>query len=155
MLSAGVVLLHGTHGAMVIHLLQEFSCEVFNSYILNPGPRAQRFPFFLTPQEIPIRSASAFVEWQRGGDDCHTVVPIPGGRLLRHRDTKVGLTAWQMSVFQCSPNYTITRLVFRTRQIDGVQCGRFSIHAPLGETTLRVGRVWDDVREKMKPAAGS
>ena len=26
-------------------------------------------------------------EWQRGGDECHTVVPIPGGRLLRHWDT--------------------------------------------------------------------
>ena len=27
------------------------------------------------------------------------------------------------------------------RWIDGVECGLFSNHAPLGQTTLRVGRV--------------
>ena len=53
----------------------------------------------LTPQEIPVRSASAFSEWQRGGDECYTVVPIPCGRLLLPRDTKVGLAVWQMSHF--------------------------------------------------------
>ena len=36
---------------------------------------------------------------------------------------------------------TIARFGFRTRQIDGVVCDIFSIHAPLGQTTLRVGRV--------------
>ena len=28
------------------------------------------------------------------------------------------------------------------RQIDGIECGLFSIHALLGQTTLRVGRVF-------------
>ena len=32
-------------------------------------------------------------------------------------------------------------LEFHTRQIDGIECGLFSIHAPLGQTTLRVGWV--------------
>ena len=36
---------------------------------------------------------------------------------------------------------TITCFGFRTRWIDGVDCGLFSILAPLGQTTLRVGRV--------------
>ena len=36
---------------------------------------------------------------------------------------------------------TITSFVFRTRRIDGVECGLSSNHAPLGQTTLRVGRV--------------
>ena len=36
---------------------------------------------------------------------------------------------------------TITCFGFRTRWIDGVDCALFSIHAPLGQTTLRVGRV--------------
>ena len=36
---------------------------------------------------------------------------------------------------------TITCLEFRARRIDGVECGLFSIHAPLGQITLRVGRV--------------
>ena len=36
---------------------------------------------------------------------------------------------------------TIMRFGFRSRRIDGVQCGLFSNHAPLGQTTLRVGRV--------------
>ena len=36
---------------------------------------------------------------------------------------------------------TITRFRFRARQIDGVKCGLFSNHAPLGQIILRVGRV--------------
>ena len=36
---------------------------------------------------------------------------------------------------------TITCFGVRTRRIDGVECGLFSIDAPLGQTTLRVGRV--------------
>ena len=34
---------------------------------------------------------------------------------------------------------TITRFGFHARWIDGVECGLFSNHAPLGQTTLRVG----------------
>ena len=54
---------------------------------------------------IPIFSHTSrdgwpFSEWQRGGDECHTVVPIPGGWVIRHRDTKVGSTVWQMSQFR-------------------------------------------------------
>ena len=36
---------------------------------------------------------------------------------------------------------TITCFRFHTRWIDGVKCGLFSNHAPLGQTTLRVGWV--------------
>ena len=36
---------------------------------------------------------------------------------------------------------TITRFEFHARWIDGVKCGLFFNHAPLGQTTLRVGRV--------------
>ena len=36
---------------------------------------------------------------------------------------------------------TITRFGFRARRIDGVECGLFSNHTPLGQTTLRVERV--------------
>ena len=36
---------------------------------------------------------------------------------------------------------TIMRLGFRARWIDYVECGLFSIHAPLRQTTLGVGRV--------------
>ena len=54
-------------------------------------PRIQWFLSFLTPQEIPVRSAFSN---DKGGDVCHTVAPIPGGRLLRHSDTKFGPTVW-------------------------------------------------------------
>ena len=40
-------------------------------------------------------------------------------------------------------------------RIDGVECGLFSIHGPLGQTTLRVCDDVDDEREKVKPGAGS
>ena len=36
---------------------------------------------------------------------------------------------------------TITCFGFHARWIDGVKCGLFSNHAPLGQTTLHVGRV--------------
>ena len=36
---------------------------------------------------------------------------------------------------------TIKHFGIRTKRIDGVECGLFSNHAPLGQTTLRVARV--------------
>ena len=36
----------------------------------------------------------------RGGDESHSLVPIPGGGLLRHSDTKIGTTIWQISQFR-------------------------------------------------------
>ena len=36
---------------------------------------------------------------------------------------------------------TITRIGFHARRIDVVECGLFSNDAPLGQTTLRVGRL--------------
>ena len=46
-------------------------------------------------------------------------------------------------VYVCVPmptHCTITRFGFRAGRIDGVECGLFSNHAPLGQTILRVGR---------------
>ena len=51
-----------------------------------------------------------FSEWERG-EECHTVVPIPGGRLLRQRDTKVGRTVWQMSQLRRSIRWKIAQHV--------------------------------------------
>ena len=48
--------------------------------------------------------------------------------------------SWGLSVLMPT-HCTITRFGFRARRIDGVKCGPFSNHAPLGQTTLRVGRV--------------
>ena len=42
-----------------------------------------------------------------------------------------------MCVFQCQP----TALLRAAGSAQGVECGLFSNHAPLGQTTLRVGRV--------------
>ena len=39
---------------------------------------------------------------------------------------------------------------FHARQIDGVECGLFSIHAPLGQTTLCVRRYPYDVMEEVE-----
>ena len=40
-----------------------------------------------------------------------------------------------------STHCTIMCFRSRARRIDGVECGLFSIHAPLGQTTLRLGQV--------------
>ena len=60
-------------------------------------PHTQWFPSFLHFNKF--LSGQCFQN-DRGGDKCHTVVPIPGGRFLWHRDAKVGPTVWQMSQFQ-------------------------------------------------------
>ena len=43
---------------------------------------------------------------------------------------------------------TIMCFGFHARWIDGIKCGLFSNHAPLGQTTLRVGQYLYSVREK-------
>ena len=62
---------------------------------------------------------------------------------------------------------TITCFGFRTGQIDGIECGLFSNHAPLGQTALCVGMcnslcsvtvlcgMMMKGREKVKPGAGT
>ena len=48
------------------------------------------------------------------------------------------------SKYVCVPmptHCTITCFGIRTRRMDGIECGLFSIHTLLGQTTLRVGRV--------------
>ena len=45
---------------------------------------------------------------------------------------------------------TITCLGFRARRIDGVECDLFSIHAPLGQTTLHVGEYLYSVLEEVE-----
>ena len=42
--------------------------------IIHPIARTSRpvISIFLTFQEIPVRPVSAFPEWQRGGDECHS-----------------------------------------------------------------------------------
>ena len=62
------------------------------------------------------------------------------------RDTRTEL-CWILNfpyccLFQMPTHCTITRFGFRARRTDGVECGLFfSNHAPLGQATLRVGRV--------------
>ena len=54
------------------------------------------------------------------------------------------LLMYRISQTVCVPmptHCTITCFGFRARRIDGVECGIFSILAPLGQTILRVGRV--------------
>ena len=44
-------------------------------------------------------------------------------------------------VLQGQPTAILRASGSAARRIDGVECGLFSTHAPLGQTTLRVGRV--------------
>ena len=76
---------------------QEFSWEVFNIHPIarTSHPVISMFSY-TTRNFCPVN----FSKWQRGRDKCHTVVPIPGSKLLRYRDTKVGPTVWQTSQFQ-------------------------------------------------------
>ena len=73
MLTSGDVLLHdnGHTGFEVNKSPAGVQLGGVLSSTLQPEPRAQWFPSFLTPQGIPVRSASAFSAWQSGGDECH------------------------------------------------------------------------------------
>ena len=110
---------------------------VQSSPTLYPGPRAQCFLSFLIPQEIPVRSASAFSEWQRGGDECHTVVPIPGGRDFY--DT--GYKSWSQGVINVSvPEVNMLKnsstLAVSVPINLSIKFGFVSVNGP-GETYLR------------------
>ena len=113
-------------------LLQEFSWEEINHPPYSPDLAPSDFRLFLfAPEEIPVRSA--YSEWQRGGDECYS-----GSNPRRQTSTTQGYK----SVCVCVPmptHCTITRFGFRARRIDDVECGLFSNHATLGQTTLRVG----------------
>ena len=58
--------------------------------------------------------------------------------------TQTNKNMQKVCVCVCVPmptHCTIACFGFRSRWIDGLECGLFLNHAPLGQTTLRVGRV--------------
>ena len=83
-----------------IYLLKEFNWEVFNHtpYTQTLRPVISVF-YYISRNSCPV-SIRALSEWERGGDECHTVDPIMVSRLLQHSDTKVGPMVWQMSQFR-------------------------------------------------------
>ena len=82
------------------HLLLVVGWEVFNHHTpYRPRPHTQWFPSFLTPQEIPVWSASGFSERKRGRDEYHSG-SNPKWQTSMIQDTKVGPMIWQISQFQ-------------------------------------------------------
>ena len=80
------------------HLLLEFGGRCL--IIIHPVTRTSRpvssIFSYTSRNSCPV--SVVFSEWQTGWDECHTVITIPGGRHLRHRDTKFGPR--QMSEFR-------------------------------------------------------
>ena len=96
-----VMTLHGTCTSMIFqvltvvscsmlptHLLQEFGWEMFTHPLYSSDLAPSDFHLFLHLKEFLSSQCQHFQD-DRGGDGCHTVVPIPGGRLLRHRIQKL------------------------------------------------------------------
>ena len=81
------------------HLLQEFSWEVFNHPLYSLHLAPSDFHLFLHLKKF-LSGQSQWCQNDRCGDECHTVVPIPGSRLLWQKDTRVGPTVWEMSQFR-------------------------------------------------------
>ena len=71
------------------HLLQEFSWEVFNHPPYSPDLAPSDFYLFLHLKKFLSGQCQRFQN-DREAEMSVTVVPIPCGRLLRHRDTKIG-----------------------------------------------------------------
>ena len=59
------------------------------------------------------------------------------GQIVDSRLFGASVTTMAKCVFQCQP----TALLRALGSVQGVECGLFSIHPPLGQTTLRVGRI--------------
>ena len=105
MLSAGVVLLkdnarpHTFDGKHIFYRNSAGKCLTIQ--LIARTSRPVIFIFSYTSRNS-CRSAPsiAFSEWERSGDECNTVVTIPGGKSLRHRVTNVGPTVKQMSKFR-------------------------------------------------------
>ena len=55
-------------------------------------------------------------------------------------DPKVRKSGYKMCMFQYQST-ALLRTSGSAGQIDGIECGLFSNHAPLGQITLRVGQV--------------
>ena len=77
----------------------------------------------------------------------HSTPPI---RLWRGPEARNSAVGWHWNthththtdfklLFQMPIHCSITRFEIRARRIDGVECGLFLNHAPLGQTTLLVG----------------
>ena len=84
------------HTRLVVHISCSSSA---GRYLIMIHPTARTscpmISIFLTPQEIPLRSAPAFSEWQRDGDGCHSGFN-PRQQTSTTQDTKVGPTVWQI-----------------------------------------------------------
>ena len=63
-------------------------------------------PSFLTPQEIPVLSTSAFSEWQRGGHECHTVQWFQSRRLT---STTQGYKSWSHGMTKSVPEVRVLK----------------------------------------------
>ena len=91
LLSSGVVLLHDNaspHTArLTTALLQQFRWEIMDHPPVQSGPRAERLP--------SVSAHEAFSRWKgtpfrcRGGNDSKQLVATTGGRLFRHRHSKI------------------------------------------------------------------
>ena len=70
------------------HLLQEFSWEVFNHPPYSLDPTHSDFRIFLYLKKFLSGQRQRFQN-VREAEMSVTEIPIPGGRLLQHRDSKV------------------------------------------------------------------
>ena len=80
------------HTCSTINTSPQFSWEVFNHPPYSPDLAPSDFHLFLLLKKILSGRGERFHN-HRGGIEWHTVVPIPGVKLLQHMDTKIGPTA--------------------------------------------------------------
>ena len=136
--------------------LQEYETVL---HLVNDCPhhRDERHP-------LSVAAAIAGIDWPPGPDfwvQCTTFplllmfakrvqgkkaqAPLRHARNLTHSDFTSGKNCKYLYIVvnsACVPmptHCTITCFRFHSRWIDGVKCGLFSNHAPLGQTTLHVG----------------
>ena len=101
------------------------SSSILSSGVTSTGKHEQEY----ISEDGTLLEASSRLGWVRLGQISFPHTP------------KIKGSSREKKCVPMPTHCTITRFRFHARRIDGVECGLFSNHAPLGQTTLRVGRV--------------
>ena len=128
--------------------LKNALCSFSNLFITSPTSQLILQPFVGSPTLQLILQPFFRFSYVAGSSLTSPGVPpmtFSPGRNLSVKFPRILIKLKVVFVFNvCVPmptHCTITCFGFRARRIVGVECGLFSIHAPLGQATLRVGRI--------------
>ena len=134
-------------GMMMMLPCQYPVADVTASYVMDTRLittfRCSPFHLFTLEKKFTINLVVSRPQCVACGENIRPSLPLICIYLKKDKKHRVThKCVYTVCVCVCVPmptHCTITRFGFRARRIHGVKCGLFSNHAPLDQTTLRVG----------------